>query len=133
MKTNTKRMVSVVLLLTLLVSLFSGLTLGASAAEPTSASEVSYKKNGNYIYNWGKRDTTAIFLTTYAQAYYTGNYTYASLSAKTGTTSTSANAIYNSALGTALHNMLAAKQTSKTSYDGTRSLYRYTVCEQNAD
>ena len=41
MKTNTKRMVSVVLLLTLLVSLFSGLTLGASAAEPTSASEVS--------------------------------------------------------------------------------------------
>ncbi len=133
MKTNTKRMVSVVLLLTLLVSLFSGLTLGASAAEPTSASEVSYKKNGNYIYNWGKRDTTATFLTTYAQAYYTGNYTYASLSAKTGTTSTSADAIYNSALGTALHNMLAAKQTSKTSYDGTRSLYRYTDCEQNAD
>ena len=133
MKTNTKRMVSVVLLLTLLVSLFSGLTLGASAAEPTSASEVSYKKNGNYIYNWGKRDTTATFLTTYAQAYYTGDYTYASLSAKTGTTSTSADAIYNSALGTALHNMLAAKQTSKTSYDGTRSLYRYTDCEQNAD
>ena len=65
----SKRVMSVLLLLAMLCSVFSGLTVSAAAAEPTSAAEVVYRKNGDYVYNWGKRDTTATFLTTYA-AYY---------------------------------------------------------------
>ena len=128
---KTRRTLSVLVLLALLLSLFSGLT--ASAKEPTSASEVNYRKNGKYVYNWGTRDTTATFLTTYAQSYYTGSYSYTLLSSKSGSTSTSASAIYSSPLGTAIHTMLEAKQTSTTSYNGTKELYRYTDCEENQD
>ena len=128
---KTRRTLSVLVLLALLLSLFSGLT--ASAKEPTSASEVNYRKNGKYVYNWGTRDTTATFLTTYAQSYYTGSYSYTLLSSKSGSTSTSASDIYGSALGSAIHSMLKAKQTSTTSYNGTKELYRYTDCEENQD
>ena len=120
-------------MLAMVLSLFSGLTFHASAAEPSSAAEVSYRKSGSYVYNWGKRDTTATFLTTYAQEYYTGSYSYDTLSAKSGSTSTSASDIYSSALGSAIHSMLAAKQTRTTSYNGTKELYRYTDCEENQD
>ena len=128
---KTRRTLSVLVLLALLLSLFSGLT--ASAKEPTSASEVNYRKNGKYVYNWGTRDTTATFLTTYAQSYYTGSYSYTLLSSKSGSTSTSASDIYSSALGSAIHSMLKEKQTSTTSYNGTKELYRYTDCEENQD
>ena len=133
MKHFSKRVLAFVLVLCTVVTLFAGLTVSASAAEPTGASQVNYRKSGKYIYNWGKRDTTATFLTTYAQSYYTGSYSYATLSSKSGSTSTSAADIYGSALGTALHNMLVSKQTYTTSYNGTRDLFCYTDCEQNAD
>lgn len=133
MKHFSKRVLAFVLVLCTVVTLFAGLTVTASAAEPTGASQVNYRKSGKYVYNWGKRDTTATFLTTYAQSYYTGSYSYATLSSKSGSTSTGAADIYSSALGTALHNMLVSKQTYTTSYNGTRDLYCYTDCEQNAD
>lgn len=133
MKHFSKRVLALVLVLCTVVTLLAGLTVTASAAEPTSASQVNYRKSGKYVYNWGKRDTTATFLTTYAQSYYTGSYSYATLSSKSGSTSTGAADIYSSALGTALHNMLVSKQTYTTSYKGTTSLYCYTDCEQNAD
>lgn len=133
MKHFSKRVLALVLVLCTVVTLFAGLTVTASAAEPTGASQVNYRKSGKYVYNWGKRDTTATFLTTYAQSYYTGSYSYATLSSKSGSTSTGAADIYSSALGTALHNMLVSKQTYTTSYNGTRDLYCYTDCEQNAD
>ena len=129
----SKRVMSVLLLLAMLCSVFSGLTVSAAAAEPTSAAEVVYRKNGDYVYNWGKRDTTATFLTTYAASYYTGSYSFDVLSKKSGSQATGAKAIYDSDLGKALHTMLAAKQTSTTSYNGTKELYRYTDCQQNAD
>ena len=133
MKHFSKRVLALVLVLCTVVTLLAGLTVTASAAEPTGASQVNYRKSGKYVYNWGKRDTTATFLTTYAQSYYTGSYSYATLSSKSGSTSTGAADIYSSALGTALHNMLVSKQTYTTSYNGTRDLYCYTDCEQNAD
>lgn len=132
-KSTAKRTLSLLLMLAMVLSLFSGLTLLANAAEPTSASEVNYRKSGKYIYNWGKRDTTATFLTTYAQSYYTGSYSYAMLSSKSGSTSTSAKDIYESALGTAISAMLKSKNPSETSYDGTKNLYQYTDCEQNGN
>ena len=129
----SKRVMSVLLLLAMLCSVFSGLTVSAAAAEPTSAAEVVYRKSGNYVYNWGKRDTTATFLTTYAASYYTGSYSFDVLSKKSGSQATGAKAIYDSDLGKALHTMLAAKQTRTTSYNDTKELYRYTDCQQNED
>ena len=129
----SKRVMSVLLLLAMLCSVFSGLTVSAVAAEPTSAAEVVYRKNGDYVYNWGKRDTTATFLTTYAASYYTGSYSFDVLSKKSGSQATGAKAIYESDLGKALHTMLASKQTRTTSYNDTKELYRYTDCQQNAD
>ena len=129
----SKRVMSVLLLLAMLCSVFSGLTVSAAAAEPTSAAEVVYRKSGDYVYNWGKRDTTATFLTTYAASYYTGSYSFDVLSKKSGSQATGAKAIYDSDLGKALHTMLASKQTRTTSYGDTKELYRYTDCQQNAD
>ena len=129
----SKRVMSVLLLLAMLCSVFSGLTVSAAAAEPTSAAEVVYRKDGDHVYNWGKRDTTATFLTTYAASYYTGSYSFDVLSKKSGSQATGAKAIYDSDLGKALHTMLASKQTRTTSYNDTKELYRYTDCQQNAD
>ncbi|MBQ6431495.1 MAG: endonuclease, partial [Oscillospiraceae bacterium] len=131
MKHAAKRSFSLLLALAMIVSLFAGVTISASAAQPTSASEVVYVTSGNYIYNWGKRDTVATFLTTYAQSYYTGSYSYATLSALTGSSTATADAIYSSALGSAIHDMLVAKQTTQTSYSGTTSLYKYTDCTES--
>ena len=131
MKTHAKRGFSMLLVLSMIVSLFAGMTLTASAAQPTSASEVNYVTNGNYVYNWGKRDTVATFLTIYAQKYYTGSYSYDTLAALSGSSSTSASDIYNSALGQAIHSMLAAKQSYTTSYNATRDLFCYTDCEES--
>ena len=111
---------------------YKTITVGStSTSGPSSAGEVNYVTSGSYIYNWGTRGTTATFLTTYATGYYTGSYSYDTLSALSGTTSTSASDIYSSALGTAIHNMLVDKQTSMTSYSGTTSLYKYTDCEES--
>ncbi|MBR4308913.1 MAG: endonuclease, partial [Oscillospiraceae bacterium] len=62
-----KRCLSVLLILTLLLSLFAGLELSVEAA--------------SYLYNTGKRGQVCTELSSYAKAYYTGNYTYAKLSA----------------------------------------------------
>ena len=116
MKRTTNRALSFVIVLAIVVSLFAGM-LTTSAA--------------SYTANWGKRGTLATSLSNKASSYYTGSYSYDTLSALSGTTSTSASDIYNSALGQAIHSMLAAKQTTTTSYDGTRDLYRYTDCQES--
>ncbi len=61
-----KRCLSVVLVFALLLSLFAGMELRVEAA--------------SYLYNTGKRGEVCTELSSYAKAYYTGSYTYASLS-----------------------------------------------------
>lgn len=110
------------------------ITLTVNAAgSSTGADEVVYVTDSStgYIYNWGTRGTTATFLTTYATDYYTGSYSYNTLSALSGTTSTSAIDIYSSALGQAIHSMLANKQSKTPTYDDTRDLFCYTDCEES--
>ena len=87
--------------------------------------------SGN-VKNWGTRGTTATFLTTPADEYYTGSYSYETLSALSGDSGTDTD-FYSSALGTAIHSMLTAKQTSTTSYAGTTSLYAYTDCIESGN
>lgn len=92
----------------------------------TSASDVDYVKKGNYIANWGARGEDCTFLSTYAQSFYTGNYTYSVLSQNDGGSSQS-NAPYSS-LYSALQSMMKKKHTHITSYGETRDQYRYTDC-----
>ena len=56
--------------LALIVSMFAALAMSVSAA--------------SYTYNSGKRGAVCTSLSSKAKAYYTGSYTYASLSAKSG-------------------------------------------------
>ncbi len=90
---------------------------------------IAYDTSGDYIANWGTRDETATFLTPYANAFYTGNYTYEALAALSGG-STQANAPSSELYG-ALQTLMQNKHTDKTSYDGTKEMYRYTDCVEN--
>ena len=101
-------------------------TLKGSATGYTKASDVSYQKSGSYVKNWGARDEDCVFLTSYANEFYTGTYTFDQLSTKAGGTSQS-NAP-SSALYSSLKQLMSSKQTYQTSYDATRDLFRYTDC-----
>ncbi len=92
----------------------------------TKASDVKYVENGNYIANWGARNEECTFLTTYAQSFYTGSYVYETLSQKSGGTSQS-NAS-DSALYSSLKTLMTSKHSHITSYNETKSEYRYTDC-----
>ena len=126
---------SLLLVLALALSLFAGLSLTASAADViwkesptgyTKASDVQYVTVSGKIANWGVREETATFLTSYAESYYTGNYSFETLSGKQGNANTASTP--SSDLYKALQSMLKSKQTSTTSYAGTRDLYKYTDC-----
>ena len=92
----------------------------------TKASDVDYVKSGSYVANWGARDEDCVFLTSYAQSFYTGSYTYETLSKTKGGTSQSD--VEKSALFTTLRTLVTSKQNYQTSYNATRDLYKYTDC-----
>lgn len=92
----------------------------------TSADDVKYVTSGKYIANWGARGETATFLSKYAQAFYTGDYTFANLSNASGGTSQS-NAS-NSTLYKQLKELMTSKHTHQTNYGETRDQYKYTDC-----
>ena len=71
--TVSRRTLSFLLAMALVVSLFAGLTMTASAANLTGtptgytkASDVVYDTSGTYLKNWGARGENCTFLTTYA-------------------------------------------------------------------
>lgn len=100
-----------------------------SSSRPTSAEEVNYVKNGDYVYNWGVRGEPAAFLSKYAQEFYTGSYAFDKLS-KVGGGSSQSNAP-SSALYEKLQKLMKDKHSYKTSYEATKNLYRYTDCENS--
>ena len=129
---KSRKTISFLLALVMVASLFSGLTITVSAENLTGtptgytkASDVVYDTSGTYLKNWGARGETCTFLTSYAQNYYTGSYSYENLAANAGGT-TQSNAT-DSALYSALQSML----TTHTSYSETRSMYCYTDCVNN--
>ena len=68
MKTSLKKMLSLLLVLTLVFSIFASLITTASAA--------------TFSYNTGKRGTVCTSLSSKAKSYYTSSYSYSTLSAK---------------------------------------------------
>jgi len=89
----------------------------------------SYTTVSNVVVNWGARGENATFLSTYAESYYTGSYSWDTLSAHTGGSGVS-NAP-NSDLYKTLQNMMKAKHTHQTSYGETRAYYGFTDCVAN--
>ena len=144
MKTLLKRMSAVLLVLFIVVSLIPSSTIAAPASSkvyttPTGydeASDVRYSTSNvsgkQVVANWGARGEDCVFLTSYAANYYTGDYTYAKLSALTGGSSQS-NAS-SSRLYQELQELLTSKHTFYTYYDGNknvRNFYKYTDCVSN--
>ena len=70
MKRSIQRSTSLILLMVMLISLFSGLTVNAAS----------------YTYNNGKKGTPCTALSSSAKSYYGTGYDYATLSKLSGTT-----------------------------------------------
>ncbi len=125
MKQYTKRIISLLLSLTMLVSLISGLSL-----LPVQAATVDYVTSGSYVYNWGVRETVATFLSPMAEDFYAdNNITYEDLAALSGSSSTGD--VPYSDLYEQLHTLMYDNLDNPTSYDATRDLFKYTDCENN--
>lgn len=111
------------------IDIDTGAYRAAAGTGYTEASDVEYRKSGNYIYNWGAREEDATFLSPNAISFYTGSYTYDVVSSKQGGTSQS-NAP-SSALYSTLQTLMKSKHSKETSYNFTRDLYQYTDCQLN--
>ena len=123
------------------MKLFKRISLLLAAAVVTSASafvvdtqsadaaNINYVTQSGYTVNWGTRGETCDFLSDDAEDFYTGSYTYETLSKNRGG-STQSDAP-RSALYSALKSMMKAEHSHETSYGETKSLYRYTDCEEN--
>ena len=130
MKHLTSRLLSALMALVLVFSLFSGII---PAADAQNVSYVTGNADGfsNVIANWGSRGTTATFLSQNAEAFYADNNTsYAELSALSGSSSISGTP--SSALYRELQSLMKSNHDTITSYNETRDLYRFTDC-QNSD
>ena len=98
----------------------------------TKAEDVVYKKTGKTVHNWGAREENCTFLSTYAQDFYAGDYTYETLSKKEGGTKQSD--AYKSELYGELKTLMDSKHTFFTYYDGSKNVrdyYKYTDCVQS--
>ncbi len=92
----------------------------------TCAEDVVYKKTGSYIHNWGARGEDCTFLSSYAEDFYTGSYTYENLSTERGGT-TQSNAS-SSDLYKKLKTLMTNAHDYIIGYQATRDLYKYTDC-----
>ena len=114
MKNLTKRSVSFVLVVVLCLSLLSGVTLQANAA--------------NYVANWGYRGVTATYLSEQAQDFYEDNNTSYELLAQYAGSSYQ-NQVPSSPLYGELQDLMVSNHDHITSYDETRYQYCYTDCQ----
>lgn len=99
MKKNTNRLFSLLLTLSLIISLFAMIP-SASAA--------------TFSYNTGKRGVVCTSLSTKAKAYYTGSYTYSTLSKQSA-----------SAVKSALKTLMTNTHTTKTTYANLKTYTKY--------
>ena len=116
--------------LALLMTLAMCVTLFCAAWTPAQAATVEYVKSGNYIYNWGHRDTVATFLSPMAEEFYADNNTsYEKLVVLSG--ASNVGSVPSSALYRELQNLMKKNHKKETSYNDTRGLYQYTDCQDS--
>ena len=123
MTKTLRRGLSMLLVLAMCLSFLPMITVNSDA------SDISYVYDGKYIYNWGTRGEEATELSPNAEAFYSGSYSYENLSSYSGGTGKSD--APNSALFKALQTLMTNAHSYKTSYDATKSLYKYTDCENS--
>lgn len=94
----------------------------------TQASDVNYSKYtvSGKIANWGARGENCTFLSQKALSFYTNKNTYADFAQLEG--NSNQNSVPDSALYNALQEFMIDNHKTKTSYNGTKSLYKYTDC-----
>ncbi len=113
MKKITKRSLALLLALTICLGLAGGLAPQAEAA--------------SYVANWGTRGEVATSLSSYAEAFYTGSYTFDNLIAHDG--SHLQNQVPSSDLYKTLQTLMVSRHTHLTTYGDIRELSKYTDCE----
>ena len=122
MKTMTKRAFSLVMAFALSISILLSIKI------PVKAATVDYVYSGNYIYNWGVREEVATFLSPNAIEFYEDNNTsYQQLSSLSGSSSESG--VPSSSLYKKLQDIMKSNHKTTTSYDGTKTLFKYTDCQ----
>ncbi|MBR5448447.1 MAG: hypothetical protein IKV43_00525, partial [Clostridia bacterium] len=119
----TKRGLTLLLVLVLLVSFLPSISIEVGAAD------FSYKYDGKYIYNWGERGTTATFLSPNAIAFYETWGSYSELSSLSG--STERNSVPSSALYKELKSIMTSAHKYINSYADNKDLAKYTDSELN--
>ena len=111
MKTThkTRRLICLILAITLVVSIFAGLTLAVFAAPALPAA------------NSKVRHIVCTSLSSDAQSYYTGNYTYAQLSTLSGVDNAEDcwATTQNNPLYTSLQTLMSSTHANQTTYTGT--------------
>jgi endonuclease I len=119
-----------------LPAIYTQNTIVASAAStdltPTgfdSADDVNYKTVNNTVVNWGSREEDCTFLSTYAQAFYTDNNTFAYWSTLGGNSNTSSTP--SSDLYKALKSYMSSKHKNINNYDKNKETAKYTDCVKN--
>ena len=128
MNNRARRILSCLLVLVLCISLVPG------AVIPADAATVNYV-TGNVdnltgvVYNWGRRGTTATFLSPMAEDFYdeTGYEELIAFDGGTGTSNAPSSQLYKE-----LAQLMKSNHDYITSYDATRNLYAFTDC-QNSD
>jgi len=115
-------------ILSFLMALVLSLSLLPLTGIETQAATVNYNYNGEYVYNWGSRGTTATFLSPMAADFYAdNNVSYTTLSNFAG--SSDRGSVPSSPLYRELKELMTSNHSYKTSYDATKNLYQYTDCQ----
>ncbi len=97
-----------------------------------AAADVEYVVKDGYILNWGSREEIATFLSPNAECFYEDNHVaYEDLAKLSGSSDVAR--VSESELYLALQELMASNHTYETSYNATRSLYRYTDCQGSDD
>ena len=127
MNIRVKRGLSLVLTLVLCFSMVPGVALVADAATVNYVTG-NVDNLGGVVYNWGKRGTTATFLSPMAEEFYadTDYYDLAALSGGTGTSDAASSELY-----AALAKLMKDNHSYITSYEATKNLYAFTDCQSS--
>ena len=107
------------------------ITESIEAAASIAEEETEAVAYAEYSYNTGIRGETCTELSTAAEAFYTGKYTYDNLSVLSG--AASRDDVPESALYEALQTLMASRHTHETSYGETRYQYQYTDCQDGGN
>ena len=112
----TKRSMSVMLALVMILSLFAGISIPRAEA-------------ASYVANWGVRGQEATELSAKAVSFYkTAGVTYSGLSSLSGSSTLSS--VPSSPLFTQLQSIMKTYHTHETDYEETKDLYKYTDCQE---